>query len=52
MHDWRMDIATDNYFQHPERYYKETKTSTDRKKLTQLYEKYKGMLTFSWVGTF
>lgn len=41
MHDWRMDIATDNYFQHPERYYKETKTSTDRKKLTQLYEKYK-----------
>jgi len=40
-HEWRMDIATDHYFQHPERYYKETKSSVDKKKLTHLFEKYK-----------
>ena len=42
-HEWRMDIATDNYFSHPERYYKETKSTIDKKKLTHLFEKYKGI---------
>lgn len=49
-HDWRMDIATDNYFQHPERYYKdsskssssaEKSRSSDKKKIIHLFEKYK-----------
>lgn len=40
-HEWRMDIATDSYFQHPERYYKETPVAIDKKKIVQLYEKYK-----------
>lgn len=44
MHDWRMDISTDNYFQHPEKYYKESKPSIDKKKLNSLFEKYKGEL--------
>lgn len=41
MHDWRMDIATDNYFAHPDRYFKETKAAVDKKKITQMFEKYK-----------
>lgn len=41
VHEWRMDIATDNYFQHPDKYNKETKCSVDKKKLTQVFEKYK-----------
>jgi len=41
VHEWRMDIATDNYFQHPDKYNKETKCTVDKKKLTQLFEKYK-----------
>jgi len=41
MHDWRMDISTDNYFSHPERYFKETKPAVDKKKITQMFEKYK-----------
>jgi len=47
-HDWRMDIATDNYFQHPERYFKESSKSSssdknriDKKKILHLFEKYK-----------
>ena len=47
-HDWRMEVATDNYFQHPERYYKESKNSVerskqDKKKIAHLFEKYKGL---------
>ncbi|XP_065644786.1 DCN1-like protein 1 isoform X2 [Hydra vulgaris] len=40
-HDWRMDIATDSYFQHPERYHKETKPVVDKKKVNTSFEKYK-----------
>lgn len=45
-HDWRVDVATDNFYQHPERYFKESKSSLekakqDKKRIIHLYEKYK-----------
>lgn len=30
--DWKLDLASDNYFQNPDVYYKEPKVSVDRKK--------------------
>jgi len=41
MHEWRVDLATDNYFQHPERYFKETRAAVDKKKVSHLFDKYK-----------
>ena len=42
-HDWKLDIALDNYFANPELYYRESKVVTvDRKKLEAMYNKYRG----------
>lgn len=41
-HDWKLDVASDNYFQNPEIYFREQKPSVDKKKLENLYSKYKG----------
>lgn len=40
--DWKLDLASDNYFQNPDLYYKEPKNSVDKKKLEVLYNKYQG----------
>ena len=41
--DWRLDVASDSYFQNPERYYIDTKPLIDKKKLSHLFDRYKGM---------
>lgn len=40
--DWRLDVASDLYFQNPEKYYIDTKPLIDKKKLTHLFDRYKG----------
>lgn len=41
-HDWNLDVAVDNYFQSPDRYRREQKVVLDRRKIEQLFVKYKG----------
>jgi DCN1-like protein 1/2 len=38
--DWKLDLASDNYFQNPDAYYKEPR-NVDKKKLEALYNRYK-----------
>lgn len=38
--DWKLDLASDNYFQNPDAYYKEPR-NVDKRKLDAMYSKYK-----------
>lgn len=38
--DWKLDLASDNYFQNPDAYFKEPR-NVDKRKLESLYSKYK-----------
>lgn len=41
-HDWRLDVAVDNYFMTPERYYApEQRSSIDKRKIESLWQHYK-----------
>lgn len=41
--EWKLDVATDNFFQNPDSFHKESMRNTvDKKKLEQLYNRYKG----------
>jgi len=44
VHDWKLDVAVDNYFQVPDRYCREAKPAIDRRKIEQLFSKYRGEL--------
>ena len=41
-HDWKLDVALDNYFASPEVYFREPKAVVDKKKLESTYAKYRG----------
>lgn len=41
--DWKLDVATDKFFQSPELYVSNLKGALDKKKLDQLYNRYRGM---------
>ncbi|XP_050403362.1 DCN1-like protein 1 [Patella vulgata] len=43
VHDWKLDVAVDNYFSNPERYNSsgESRTAVDRRRLDVLWNKYK-----------
>lgn len=41
--DWKLDIATDKFFQNPELYVSNLKGALDKKKLEQLYNRYRGI---------
>lgn len=40
-HDWRLDVASDNYFTEPEFYWRESKPSIERRKLEALFNRLK-----------
>ena len=42
LNDWKLDIASDNYFQNPDYYHKDSRPQVDRKRLEQLYMRYRG----------
>ncbi|MED6254561.1 DCN1-like protein 1 [Ataeniobius toweri] len=42
--DWKLDVATDKFFQDPELYVSNIKGALDKKKLEQLYNRYRGFL--------
>lgn len=41
--DWKLDVATDKFFQNPELYVPNLKGALDKKKLEQLYNRYRGV---------
>lgn len=40
--DWKLDVATDKFFQNPELYVPNLRGALDKKKLEQLYNRYRG----------
>lgn len=42
--DWKLDVATDNFFQNPELYLSNLKGALDKKRLEQLYNRYRGKM--------
>ncbi|KAL3847171.1 hypothetical protein ACJMK2_018097 [Sinanodonta woodiana] len=40
-HDWKLDVAVDNYFQNPDKYNSDGKVSIDKRKIETLWQKYK-----------
>ncbi|XP_039263752.1 DCN1-like protein 1 [Styela clava] len=38
-HDWRLDVASDNYFTEPELYWRESKPTVDRRRIEALYNR-------------
>ncbi|XP_041358248.1 DCN1-like protein 1 [Gigantopelta aegis] len=41
IHDWKLDVAIDNYFQNPERYNNEPRHAVDKRRLESLWHRYK-----------
>lgn len=39
--DWKLDLASDNYFQNPDAYYREPRNTVDKKKLEAVYIRYR-----------
>lgn len=51
-HDWKLELASDAYFQNPEVYWRDSSVSkvtvsADRKKIDQIFNKYRGKLFYS-----
>jgi DCN1-like protein 1/2 len=40
--EWKLDVATDNFFQNPELYVSNLKGVLDKRRLEQLYNRYRG----------
>ncbi|KAL4220120.1 DCN1-like protein 1 [Mactra antiquata] len=40
-HDWKLDVAVDNYFQNPDKYNETSRSTVDRKRLEALWQRYK-----------
>ncbi len=46
-HDWKLDAALDNFFSNPDVFYREQKALPDRRKIDQVYSRYRGKV----IGT-
>ena len=51
-YDWRLDVASDAYFQNPDRFCTEPRSSVDKRRLTQLFERYRGTLPSNIMPAF
>ncbi|XP_047225164.1 DCN1-like protein 1 [Girardinichthys multiradiatus] len=48
--DWKLDVATDKFFQDPELYVSNIKGALDKKKLEQLYNRYRELHDHNKIG--